>query len=209
MRSIKWAALGAGATAAAAVGGFLFATRALAHCDTLSGPVISAARTALDAGDVTPVLKWVKPEQEAEIKALFKKVLAVRAKGGDAKELADRAFFENLVRVHRAGEGAPFTGLIATPSDPGLAAADEALETGNLAALQKRLGDGLKAALEEKFRRVAEAKPHADENVAKGRAYVAAYVEFVHFVERLEAELAPNGAPHAHPQPPAEAAHVH
>jgi hypothetical protein len=32
----------------------------LAHCDTMDGPVVVAAKAALQEGDVTPVLKWVK-----------------------------------------------------------------------------------------------------------------------------------------------------
>lgn len=37
--------------------------------------------------------------------------MAVRAKGKEAQELADMYFFETLVRIHREGEGAPYTGL--------------------------------------------------------------------------------------------------
>src|SRR5512133_3612252 len=84
---------------------------ASAHCDTLNGPVIAAARLALEKGDVTPVLKWVKAAGEPEIRHAFEQALAVRTAGSQAKELADRYFFETLVRVHRQGEGAPYTGL--------------------------------------------------------------------------------------------------
>ena len=84
----------------------------LAHCDTMDGPVVAAAQKALRTGDVTPVLKWVRPADEKEIRDLFEKTRTVRQKGDDARELADRCFFETLVRVHRAGEGAPF---IVTP----------------------------------------------------------------------------------------------
>ncbi len=84
---------------------------ALAHCDTLDGPVVIDARTALQQQDVTPVLKWVTANAEAEIRTAFDQVLAVRKLGGAAQALADRSFFETLVRVHRAGEGAPYTGL--------------------------------------------------------------------------------------------------
>ncbi len=80
---------------------------ARAHCDTLDGPVVVAARAALEAGDVTPVLRWVAPEREPEIRAAFAKSMVVRARGPEARELADRFFFETLVRVHRSGEGAP------------------------------------------------------------------------------------------------------
>jgi hypothetical protein len=84
---------------------------ASAHCDTLDGPVVMTAKAALEKGDVTPVLKWVRKEDEKEIREQFKKTLTVRAKGPEAKELADMYFFETLVRIHRAGEGAPYTGL--------------------------------------------------------------------------------------------------
>jgi hypothetical protein len=41
----------------------------------------------------------------------FTKTLAVRKQSKEAKELADMYFFETLVRIHCAGEGAPYTGL--------------------------------------------------------------------------------------------------
>ncbi|MGA7614322.1 MAG: DUF6448 family protein, partial [Thermoanaerobaculia bacterium] len=48
-----------------------------AHCDTLDGPVVRDARVALEKGSVTPVLKWVRPADETEIRAAFD--LAVKA----------------------------------------------------------------------------------------------------------------------------------
>ena len=84
---------------------------AFAHCDTLDGPVVLDAKAALEKGDVTPVLKWVKKDNEKEIRKVFSHTLAVRKLNPEARELADHYFFETLVRVHRAGEGAPFTGL--------------------------------------------------------------------------------------------------
>ena len=33
---------------------------ARAHCDTLDGPVVTTAKAALEKGDVTPLLKWVR-----------------------------------------------------------------------------------------------------------------------------------------------------
>ena len=81
--------------------------RVSAHCDALDGPVVKEAQLALEKGDVTPLLKWVTKEQENDIRNAFAQTLSVRTKGKDARELADRFFFETLVRVHRAGEGAP------------------------------------------------------------------------------------------------------
>jgi hypothetical protein len=54
----------------AAIGlGAIFQTISRAHCDTLDGPVVTEANVALEKGDVTPVLNWVKAENEDTITA--------------------------------------------------------------------------------------------------------------------------------------------
>lgn len=81
------------------------------HCDSLDGPVVNAARRALDVGEVDIVLPFVPEEAEAEVRAVFDAVVPVRALGREARDVADRLFFETVVRLHRAGEGAPYDGL--------------------------------------------------------------------------------------------------
>lgn len=172
---------------------------ALAHCDTLDGPVVRDARVALDSKDVAPVLKWIAPDEEDEIREVFRRALAVRVLGAGARELADRFFFETLVRVHREGEGEPYTGLkpAGTAVDPGIAASDAALETGSVDRLAKMLSMKIDQGLRQRFARAAEARPHASESVEKGREYVAAYVAFMHYAERLHADAS---ADVAHPR---------
>ena len=157
-----------------------------AHCDTLDGPVIKAARIALEKGDITPVLKWVQKEQEKEIQEAFKKTLSVRTKGTEAKELADMYFFETLVRLHRAGEGAPYTGLKPAGSiDPVVATADRAIESGAVNDLIKMVINEASSGISKRFFHALEKKKHADESVKAGREFVEAYIMFVHYVERL------------------------
>ena len=175
-----------------------------AHCDTMDGPVVMAARTALEKGDVTPVLKWVKKEQEDEIREIFKRTLAVRSKSPEAKELADRYFFETLVRIHRASEGAPYTGLSAGPAEPIIVETDKALESGSVDHLVKHVTDAVAKGIRHRFQGTLEKKKHAGESVAAGRDFVNAYVDFTHFVERLHLDAAGQAA-HA-PEP---AAHKH
>ena len=181
---------------------------ALAHCDTLDGPVVKDARAALDSKDVTPVLKWVRHDKEGEIGEALRHALGVRALGPDARALADRFFLETLVRVHREGEGAPYTGLkpAGTAVDPGIAASDTALETGSVEPLVKLLTAEVDRGLRHRFAAAAEARTHAAESVEKGRQYVAAYVEFMHYAERLLLN-ASSAASHAEHGTPAEHAH--
>ena len=89
IRKARWFLVSVGV-----VGVLLFVSRnAIAHCDTMDGPVITEAKQALEEGDITPILKWVSKDAEPEIKEAFQKALAVRSKGSEAKELADMYFF--------------------------------------------------------------------------------------------------------------------
>ncbi len=168
-----------------------------AHCDTLDGPVVTTARDVLEKGDVTPVLKWVKKEDEAQVRDLFKKTLIVRGKGSESRELADRYFFETLVRLHRAGEGAPFTGLQAGPPEPIIAEANKALEKGSVDTLVKEITDAVTAGIKKRFTQTLERRKHADERVDAGREFVEAYVDFTHYVERLHDDALASAFHHA------------
>lgn len=170
---------------------------AFAHCDGLDGPVVKAAEHALQTGNVNLVLIWVGPKDEPEIRAAFQQALLVRKQGPEAQALADRSFFETLVRVHRAGEGASYTGLKPAGRDLGAAipAADRALETGAAGPVQDLLADAVRRGLREHFEAVRALKAYDPNDVAAGRRYVQAYVEYIHYVERLyeAASTAPEG----------------
>lgn len=167
--------------------GFLAVRAASAHCDGLDGPAVKAAQKALQTGDVNQVLIWVQPQDEGEIKKSFEETLAVRKLGPQAQAFADRYFFETLVRVHRAGENAPYTGLKPAGRDlgPAIPATDKALETGSDEALVQLLTDEVRTGLQKHFKEAIEKKKFAPNDVAAGREYVEAYVTYLHYVEGL------------------------
>ena len=159
---------------------------AQAHCDTLDGPVVTDARKALDTGNANMVLGWVQKKDEAEIRDAFQKSVSVRKTGATGKELADRYFFETLVRVHRAGEGAAYTGLKpAGEIEPAIAAADKSIEMGKLEPVAKLVKEQVEHGLHKQFEAVASKKKFNLNDVEAARSYVGAYVEYVHYVEGL------------------------
>lgn len=178
--------------------GLLVAPRfAAAHCDTLDGPVIKDARTALEKRDVTPVLKWVQKKDEAPVLKVFNQALAAEKKGQKAKEEGEHHFFEALVKIHRAGEGAPFTGLKpAGEVESVIVAADTALVSGSAEELVKLVTESVAKGLRERHSRVAELYKHKDESVEAGRRYVEAYVEYTHYAERLQQDAEGHAAHH-------------
>jgi hypothetical protein len=159
---------------------------ASAHCDSLDGPVVNDARTALEKGEIAQVLKWVQPEHEETIRQAFAQTRKVRSLSPEAKALADRYFFETVVRVQWEGEGAAYTGLkpagmIAAP----IAKADAALANGSVEQLADTISAHVGHALRERFTRAQAARQLADKNVQAGREFVEAYVQYVHFVEGI------------------------
>ena len=187
----------------------LAAGPASAHCDGEDGPVIKSARQALDSGNVNRVLVWVQPTDEAQIKDAFRKATEVRDLNPAAKELADHYFFETLVRVHRAGEGAPYTGIKPAGRDlgPAVVAGDKALQTGAVEPLANLLTQAVHKSVGGQFREVIAKQNFKVDDVEAGQAYVKAYVEYIHSVERIyEAAASPA---HAHVAEAAAAAHPH
>ncbi len=181
---------------------------ALAHCDGMDGPVVKAAQKALADGNVNLVLIWVQKDDEPEIKKAFEKALAVGKLSTEAKELADMYFFETLVRIHRAGEGAPYTGLKPAGRDlgPAIPAGDKALDTGNVEPVVKLLSENMEHGLRNHFNEVTAKKKFERNDVEAGRAFVKAYVEYIHYVEGLHEAAA--SAAHGHfPEADGKAAH--
>jgi hypothetical protein len=181
MRVLQVFLAGAGAAALA------IASPAAAHCDGLDGPVVAAAQAALEHGDPNPVLIWVQPKDEAEVRAAFADALKVRALGPEARALADRYFFETLVRVHRAGEGAPYTGLKPAGRDlgPAIPLADPAVASGSDRALADFIAKQAVAGVHGPFAELQKKRDFAAGDLDAGRAYVASYVTFIHYVEGL------------------------
>ncbi|MDH3349027.1 MAG: DUF6448 family protein [Desulfobulbaceae bacterium] len=176
----------------------IYVADASAHCDTLDGPVVATARVALEQGNVTPLLKWVQPDKEMKIKTAFQKTLAMRVKGSEVKEFADMYFFETLVRIHREGEGAPYTGLKPGEAvDPAVALADKALKNGNIDILVNVLSNAMGNGIRKRFQHTRETQKHVNDSVAAGREFVESYVLFTHYVEGLHGLLKGGAAHHS------------
>lgn len=155
------------------------------HCDTMDGPVVADARKAIDQNNVNYVLKWVQAVDEKEIREVFDLTMKVRGLNEDARKISDRYFFETVVRIHRSGEGMPYTGIKpeGTSIDEKIRAADESLVSGDLAPLEKLVSEDRMGELKKRFDKAMSLRNFDVNDVRAGRAYIAAYVQFFHFVE--------------------------
>jgi len=169
-----------------------------AHCDAVDGPLVTEARVAFTAGDVTPLLKWVSADHADEITLAFERAQRVSKEGTPAAgSLAETWFLETLVRIHRAGEGAPYRGLQpAGQIDPAVQLADHALSSGTAQDLAKQIGTAVSEGILTRFDEVLR-RERASTDLESGRAFVAAYVEYMHFVEAVH-HLVAAGRSNAH-----------
>lgn len=191
-----------GAIAIAIAG--VWSSAASAHCDAMDGPVVTAAREALGTGQVERVLIWVRKDDERTVRTAFEKARKARSAGAQPDGAGDRAFYATLVRVHRQGEGEAFTGLkTAGTIAPHVAAADQAIASGHLEKLEQEIVEQTRASLRERYEAAANRRDFDPANVDAGRAYVGAYVSYVHHVERLH-DAATAGSEHGHATAPAK-----
>lgn len=205
------AKVGMALVALAALIGLLRPQAAKAHCDSVEGPVVAAARSALATKDITRVLPYVQAEAEEELTAAFKHALAVRALGPEAQQLADRFFFETAVRLHRMGEGAPYTGLVeGAVQDPALIAADAVLENGDLQVMYDVLDGAVREGVAAHYAAVQEARKHAahDTSVAAERDMVEAELGFEKYVYDVYTAVV-HKAEHGTTAPAGTAVHQH
>lgn len=172
------------------------------HCDSLDGPVVTAARRALDLGDADVVLAYVPEEGEEEVRRAFDATMLIRDQGPAVQDLADLHFFETVVRVHRAGEGAPYTGLKPAGLDHGpvIPIAEQAIESGSPEHLVDLLTRRVEEEVRARFARVMELKSEADGDLRANRAYVSAMLDlqvWSHGIHHATSTAA-HGHEHAH-----------
>lgn len=151
------------------------------HCDTMDGPVVTACKKALETENVNYVLPFAPKKAEVEIKHAFNKTIKARKLGEDAKEVADLWFFEKVVRLHREGEGTPFTGLKPAGLDwgPVVPKAEEDIKKENPSETIEFLKGVLQEEIQEKFDKAMNLKNYDVNDVDSARKYTEAMLHFV------------------------------
>lgn len=110
------------------------------------------------------------------------------------------------MRLHRAGEGAPFTGLkpAGLGFGPIVPLAEKALETGDLVPLYKALSSEMHSALHARFDKARALRSFGAHDVAAARAYTSAMLGFQVWAHGLHKAIGAPAGEHV-----VQAAHTH
>lgn len=157
------------------------------HCDTRDGPVVKAARKALEAGNVNIILPWVPKTAESELKNAFQRTIQVRKLGNGSMELADDWFYETAVRSHREGEGAPYSGLKPSGLDVGpvIPKAEKAIRDSDPKEVIDFLSKTIREEIQSRFENMMSKKDYAINDVDSARQYVQVMLGFLLFSHHL------------------------
>ena len=157
------------------------------HCDTMDGPVVTAARKALEKENVNIILPWVHKKFEDEVKSSFEKTISVGKLGKEAKDLADIWFFETVVRLHREGEGAPYTGLKPAGLDEGpvIPMVEVAIEEEDTTDIIDFLAGEINDEMEKMMKEIVSLKEYDIDDVGTAREYIDAMLELTLYSHHL------------------------
>lgn len=157
------------------------------HCDTMDGPVVTAAELALEMENVNYVLPFVEMDFEGELKDAFDRTLLVRELSGEAAEVADYWFFETAVRLHMLGKRKPYNGIKQSGLNLGpiIRRAEKAVESGDKTDLENFLLDRIQEEMEARFEIVVSKKDYDVNDVEAARDYINAKFDFISFAQKI------------------------
>ena len=115
----------------------------------MDGPTVIDGQKAMKENNINYALKWVQPKAEKELKEAFELSMKVKDLSPESKQISEKYFLGELVRIHRQGEDASYTGVKAagTTIDKKVLAADKSIELGNLSPLENLIEKDKKAEL--------------------------------------------------------------
>lgn len=166
---------------------FMPAKNVDAHCDSIDGPVVIAAQKAIETGNVNYVLPYVTEAGEAEVVAAFEKTMKAQNEDAEIRDTINYWFYETVVRVHRQGEGAAYTGIKPAGIDygPAIPAAEEAIETGSNEELKRLILTTVEQGIDERFNEMMEINVSSPDDVEAARERAEAELLFEKYIDQL------------------------
>ena len=156
-------------------------------CDTMDGPVVTAAELALEMENINYVIPYVKKKFERELRDAFDRAIIVRELSGEAAEVADYWFFETAVRLHMLGDGKSYTGIKHSGLNRGpmITKTEEAIEIGDNTVLKEFLMNLIEESFENQFEEIMSKKEYDLNDVDAARDYITSVLEFIRFTHDL------------------------
>jgi len=148
---------------------------------------MKAAQMALATGNVNYVLIWIPEESDNTLKNLLEKTCCERSARKNMQNRAIDWYFDIVSRFYSANKGALYTCLKPGGLDESLIAVkvERAIETGNFEEIIGIIPNTHAADVRERFHHVMDKSNYDRNNIAAGRAYVSAFIDFLTYVHTI------------------------
>ena len=154
------------------------------HPHSRNGLLMKAAQMALVTGNVNYVLIWVPEKSENTLKNLLEKTCCERNARKNMQNCAIDWYFDTVCRYFSANKGALYTYLKHGGPDESLIAlkVERTIEIGNFEEIIGIIPNTHAADVRERFHHVMDKSNYDRNNIAAGRAYVSAFIDFLTYV---------------------------
>jgi len=152
-----------------------------------NGPVIIAAKKALETGNPNYVLIWVPEESENTLKNLLEKTFCERSTRKNIQNRGIDWYFESVNRLHFTCRWPHCPGMTSDGSDMKMIVSmvERAFETGNCEEICGVLPIAHTAEVKLRFHNVMNKRNYTVDDIAAGRAYVSAFIAFIAYLHNL------------------------
>lgn len=151
-----------------------------------NGPVMSAAKKALETGKAHHILIWIPEASENTLKNLLEKACCERRIQTDGYDHIIDWYFATVRRFHSVGYGPRNLNISLKTLEEKtiISLVERACESGNFEEIAMVIPDIPAGELRQQFNDVMKKRNYDVENIAAGRVYVSEFTDFIAFVNR-------------------------
>ena len=152
-----------------------------------NGPVMRAAKMALETGNANYILIWVPEESENTLKNLIEKTCCERSSRKNIQNLAINWYFQTVSRLKYANGWPHCPGMKSERSDekPIVLMVERAIETGNIEEIIGVIPCTHAGDVRQRFHHVMDKRNYNVDNIADGRAYVSSFIDLIVYLNNL------------------------
>lgn len=163
----------------------------LKYPDEMPGPVLKAAKIALETGNVNYILIWVPENYENTVKNLLEKTCCKRSSVLNTQKQAYDWYYETVNRLFSASRACDYLTYQskAFAENPLVLKVYKAIESGNFEKIRDEIPVSYEADAQQRFLHVMNLRDYPVNNIAAGRSYVSAFFDFNRYVHDLSSDI--------------------
>jgi hypothetical protein len=152
-----------------------------------NGPVIRAAKMAMETGNASYILIWLPKEAENTLKNLLERTYCENRTRKNTQNHSIDWYFKSVNRLHSRYGWPDYPGMKFKETDEETIAlmVERAFESGNFEEINSIIPLNHSGDARERFHKVMMKRNYSVDDIAAGRVYVSAFIAFIVYLHNL------------------------